>query len=91
MNPIKLRNLKKRLDLGVTGLETTFGPPGPRTRYAAISPEPWLQFPQTQPHFLKNYERNPIKLCNLKKCLDLGFWDLETTFRPPGPRRRIQP
>ena len=27
-----------------------------------ISPEPWLQFSQTGPHFLENHEMNPIKL-----------------------------
>ena len=30
--------------------------------YPAISPEPWLQFSQIGPHFLKNHERNPIKI-----------------------------
>ena len=30
--------------------------------YPAKSPEPWLQFSQTRPHFLKNQEMNPIKL-----------------------------
>ena len=27
----------------------------------AISPEPWLQFSQTEPHSLKNHEMNLIK------------------------------
>ena len=30
--------------------------------YQAISQEPWLQFSQSGPHFLKNHEMNPIKL-----------------------------
>ena len=29
--------------------------------YPAISPEPWLQFSQTRPHFLNNHEINVIK------------------------------
>ena len=57
--------------------------------YPAISPEPWLQFSKTGPHFFKNHEMNPIKSWHLKKCLDLGVWGLETTFRPLGPRRCI--
>ena len=40
--------------------------------YPATSPEPWLQFSQAGPHFLKNHEINSIKSWNLKKCLDLG-------------------
>ena len=34
---------------------------------------------------------NPIKLWNLKIFLDLGVWDLETTYGLPGPSRRIKP
>ena len=30
--------------------------------YPAISSEPWLQFSQRGPHFLKNHEINPVKL-----------------------------
>ena len=30
--------------------------------YPAISLEPWIQFSQTGPHFLKNHEMNPINL-----------------------------
>ena len=48
--------------------------------YPAASPEPWLQFSQTRPHFLKNHEKNPLKLCNLKKFIDFGAWGLGTTF-----------
>ena len=59
--------------------------------YPATSPEPWLQFSQTRPHFLNNYEINVIKLRNLKKFIALGTWGLETTFGPLGPRRRILP
>ena len=29
--------------------------------YPEISPEPWLQFLQTGPHFLKNHDMDPIK------------------------------
>ena len=59
--------------------------------YPVIGPEPWLQFWQTRPHFLKNHEINPIESWNLKKHLDLGAWGLETTFGPLGSRKRIQP
>ena len=59
--------------------------------YAAIGLQPWLQFSQIRPHFLKKYDINPIKLRNLKKHLDVWVWGLETTFGPLGPRRRIQP
>ena len=45
--------------------------------YPAIRQEPWLQFSQTGPHFLQNHGMNPIKLWNLKKCLDLRAWRLE--------------
>ena len=34
---------------------------------------------------------NPIKSWNLKKFLNLGVWDPETTFGPLGPKRRIKP
>ena len=53
--------------------------------YPAICPEHWLQFSQTRSHFLKNHEMNPIKSWNLKKLLDLGVWDLETTLGHLGP------
>ena len=59
--------------------------------YPVISPESWLQFSQTRPHFLKNHEMNPIKPWNYKTFLDLGAWDLETTLGPLGSRRRIKP
>ena len=55
------------------GLKTTFGPLGP-TRHPAASAEPWLQFSQTRPHFLKNHEKNPLKF------IDFGAWGLGTTF-----------
>ena len=35
--------------------------------YPTISPEPWLQFLQTGPHFLKNCEMNPVKPWTLQK------------------------
>ena len=49
------------MDLGAWGLKTALGPLGPM-RHPAASPEPWLQFSQTRPHFLKNHEKNPLKL-----------------------------
>ena len=56
--------------------------------YPTISPEPWLQYSQTGPHFFKNPKMNPIKFWNVKKLIDLGAWGLlETTFRPLGSRR----
>ena len=55
----------------------------------AVSPEPWLQFSQTGPHFLQNHNMNPIKLWNFKKFHDLGVWGLETTFGRLGPERHI--
>ena len=59
--------------------------------YPTISPQPWLQFSQTRPHFLKNHEMNPIKSWNLKKVINLGAWGLETTLEPLGPRRCVKP
>ena len=50
--------------------------------YPAKSPEPWLQFSQTRPHFLKNHEMNPIKLWNLKKFIDLEVWGLQNSPKP---------
>ena len=88
INSIKSWNLKKCLDLGP---KNYVWPTWAQKMYLAISPEPWLQFSQTGPRFLKNHKINPIKLWNLKKCLDLGAWDLKTTFGPLGPRRHIQP
>ena len=41
-------------------------------KYPSASPEPWLQFSQTRPHFLQNHQENPVKLWNLKKIIDLG-------------------
>ena len=60
------RDLRKFIDLGAWDLKTTFGPIGPR-RHPVVSPEPWLQFSQRRPHFLKNHEESPVKLSNLKK------------------------
>ena len=40
--------------------------------YPAISPEPWLQFSQTEPHFLKNHEKNAISNETSKNILTLG-------------------
>ena len=81
MNPIKLWNIKKLIDLAAWSLETTFGLLGPRRHVEPyISPEPWLQFSQARPHFLKNHEMNSIKSCYLKKFLDLWVWGLETTY-----------
>ena len=50
--------------------------------YPAISPEPWIQFPQTGSHFFKNHEVNPINLWNFKKYFDLRATGLETIFGP---------
>ena len=78
-------------------LATTLGPRNyiwatwAQKTHPAISPEPWLKFSQTGPHFCKNHEINPIKLWNLKEWLDLGAWGLQTTSEPLGPWRRIQP
>ena len=52
---------KKKIDLGVWGIETTFGPSWAQKTCQAISPEPWFQFPQTGAHFLKNHEINPVR------------------------------
>ena len=41
MNPMKLRDLRKFIDLGAWDLKTTFGPIGPR-RHPDVSPESWL-------------------------------------------------
>ena len=90
MNPVKSWNLQKSFDLGVWGLETTLSHLGQKT-YPTINPEPWLQFSQTRPHFLKNHEMNPIKLWNLKKFIDVWAWGLESIFESLGPRRSIQP
>ena len=30
--------------------------------YPSTSPETWLQFSQTRPHFLQNHEENTVKL-----------------------------
>ena len=85
INSIKSRNLKKCLDLGPKNyIWATWA----QKMYLAIIPEPWLQFSQTGPRFLKNHKINPIKLWNLKKCLELGAWDVKTTFGPFGPRRQ---
>ena len=59
--------------------------------YPTIRPEPWLQYSETTPHFLKNHKMNPIKFWNVKKLVNLGTWGLETRFGPLGPRRCIQP
>ena len=75
MNPIKLWDLRKIIDLWTWYLKTIFGPIGPG-RYPAVSLESWLQFSQTSP-FLKNCEESPVKLSNLKKIY--WPWDL-------GPR-----
>ena len=53
--------------------------------YPSISPEPWLQFLQTGPYFLKNHVMNPINSWNLKKYLDLEIRGLEITFGLVGP------
>ena len=55
----------------------------------------WLQFSQTEHHFLQNHEMNSMKLWNLKKFYsfgvrgiekfnDLGVWGLETKFGSIG-------
>ena len=55
----------------------------------------WLQFSQTEHHFLQNHEMNSVKLWNLKKFYsfgvwgiekfnDLGVWGLETKFGSIG-------
>ena len=91
MNQIKLWNLIKFLDLGVWGLETTFGPFGAKKTCQAISPIPNLQFSQTGPHFLWNHEMNRIKLWNLTTFFDLGVWGLEITFKLLGLKKCILP
>ena len=88
MNSIKSWNLKKYLDLGVWGLETTFGSLGSRR---CIEPRTLAVIFTNRTWFFQNHEMNPIKSWNLKKCLDLGGWGLETTFGPLGPKRHIQP
>ena len=40
--------------------------------YPTISPEPWLQYSQTAPHFFKNHKMNPIKFWHVKNLNDLG-------------------
>ena len=72
-------SLKKWLDIPTWAQKT----------YPSASPEPWLQFSQTRPHFLQNHEENPVKIWNLKKFIDLGAWGLGTSFGWLGPRRRI--
>ena len=37
--------------------------------YPTISPEPWLQYSQTRPHFFKNHKMNPINFEMSKKLL----------------------
>ena len=72
-------------------LKTSLGQFGPKAfSKGLIKPswEPKLQFSQTGPQFFKNQEKNPIKSWNLKKMS--SPWDLETTFGPLGPIRRIQ-
>ena len=48
--------------------------------YQAISPEPYLQFSQTGPNFIKNHRMNPIKLWNVKNVFDFWVCGLETTY-----------
>ena len=53
----------------------------PRT-YQAISPEPLSHFLQTGTSRIMRWIQ--------KKFLDLGVWDLETTFGTLSPKRRIK-
>ena len=59
--------------------------------YQAISPESYLQFSQTVPHFHQNHKLNQIKPSNLKKILELRDWSLETRFEPLGSENFIKP
>ena len=50
--------------------------------YWAISAKSYFQFSQTGPQFVQNHiqQLNSIKSPSLKKYLDLGVWNLKTSF-----------
>ena len=43
-----------------------------------------------RPHFIENRMLTQIKSSNFKKYIDLGVWDLKTSFGPLGPKRFIK-
>ena len=59
--------------------------------FFGLSPEPWLQFSQTWPHFNQNHKLNPIKSSNLKNFIEIEVWVMEIKFGSLGPKRRTKP
>ena len=84
-NLINSSNIKLKLKPGFWGLKTRSCTNWAQETYQVISLEPWLQFPQTKPHFIQNQKANSIIFSNLQmspKCLGP-----KNHFWPTGPKR----
>ena len=57
----------------------------------AISPEPWVQFSQTRPHFIQNVKSNKMFYQNIRICLQIGVWGPKTGFGLIRPERCTKP
>ena len=75
-----LRSEPKKLHLGYLGPKEI-----PSHKSRTLAP-----FSPTGLHFLENHKLILIKLSYLKKLNELGVWDLETTFGPLQPPKKVQ-
>ena len=79
-------NVKIKPHPGIWGLKLDFGLTGPREVH-----NPNSNFRTYVPSVLQNVKLNKLHYLNIKIYLQLGAWDLRTSFGSIGPKRLTKP